>query len=361
MFAGAVVFPRGRRQRTCPGRPASGSTRPAPGPPMLVSRTAHGLYLPDADLHLDARTAPGTVFVSHAHSDHCSSAARILCTPETAALHEARRGRREATTVAYGESVRVGRRDGDADAGGARARLGDDRRRVGARAGGVHRGLQAAREPVLAARGDPAVRRAGDGVHVRRAALPLPARRGARAPAHAFVDDALAAGATPVVLAYALGKGQEALWHLLRGGTTWCCTAPSRTCATCTCGSGTPSRPRGRGGATSAARSATACCSRRRARARRRWCSSSRRSASCTSRGGPTTRGAQHLPRLRPRAPALRPRGLRRAGSDGPRERRAQGVHDARPGELRRPPPLDRHRRRALGEHPQAAGVEARP
>jgi Cft2 family RNA processing exonuclease len=35
---------------------------------------------------------------------------------------------------------------------------------------------------------------------------------------HAFVDDALAAGATPVVLAYALGKGQEALWHLLRGG-----------------------------------------------------------------------------------------------------------------------------------------------
>ena len=34
----------------------------------------------------------------------------------------------------------------------------------------------------------------------------------------AFLDETLAAGATPVVLAYALGKGQEALWHLLRMG-----------------------------------------------------------------------------------------------------------------------------------------------
>src|SRR5206468_742122 len=35
---------------------------------------------------------------------------------------------------------------------------------------------------------------------------------------HAFVDATLAEGAVPVVLAYALGKGQEALWHLLHAG-----------------------------------------------------------------------------------------------------------------------------------------------
>ena len=64
--------------------------------PPLVSLTRHGLYFPAPALHLDARSAPGTVFVSHAHSDHCSSAARSLCTPETAALHGALRARREA-------------------------------------------------------------------------------------------------------------------------------------------------------------------------------------------------------------------------------------------------------------------------
>src|SRR5256885_2177551 len=73
----------------------------------LVSLTAHGLYLPDADLHLDARTAPGMVFVSHAHSDHCSEAARILCTPETAALHEARRGSRDVVGLRFHEPLNV--------------------------------------------------------------------------------------------------------------------------------------------------------------------------------------------------------------------------------------------------------------
>jgi len=33
-----------------------------------------------------------------------------------------------------------------------------------------------------------------------------------------FVDDTLADGVTPVLLAYALGKGQEVLWHLTRRG-----------------------------------------------------------------------------------------------------------------------------------------------
>jgi Cft2 family RNA processing exonuclease len=185
---------------------------------MLVSRTAHGLYLPDADLHLDAKTAPGTVFVSHAHSDHCSSAARILCTPETAALHEARRGRREATTVAYGESVRVGGATvtltpaghalGSAmivaeSARGRAAYTGDYKLRANPFSPPAE--IPRCDELVMECTfGEPRYRFPPDEELVRRL--------------HAFVDDALAAGATPVVLAYALGKGQEALWHLLRGG-----------------------------------------------------------------------------------------------------------------------------------------------
>src|SRR5205085_6759244 len=49
-----------------------------------------------------------TVFVSHAHSDHCSEASTILCTPETAALHQARRGVRVTIEAPFGAPVSLG-------------------------------------------------------------------------------------------------------------------------------------------------------------------------------------------------------------------------------------------------------------
>jgi Cft2 family RNA processing exonuclease len=185
---------------------------------MLVTRTPHGLYLPDADLHLDARTAPGTVFVSHAHSDHCSSAARIVCTRETAALHAARRGAREAVELAYGEPARFG----DATvtltpaghALGSAMIVAESRRGRAAYTGDYKLRANPFSPPAEVPRcdelvmectfGEPRYRFPPDAELVRRL--------------HAFVDDALRAGATPVVLAYALGKGQEALWHLTRAG-----------------------------------------------------------------------------------------------------------------------------------------------
>ena len=187
---------------------------------MLVARTAHGLYLPDADLHLDARTAPtgGTVFVSHAHSDHCSTAARILCTPETAALHEARRGRRDAVTLGWGESLRVGGATvtltpaghalGSAmivaeSARGRAAYTGDYKLRPNPFSPPAE--IPRCDELVMECTfGEPRYRFPPEEELVRRL--------------DAFVGDALGAGATPVVLAYALGKAQEALWHLTRAG-----------------------------------------------------------------------------------------------------------------------------------------------
>jgi Cft2 family RNA processing exonuclease len=185
---------------------------------MLVTRTAHGLYLAAADLHLDARTAPGTVFVSHAHSDHCSAAARILCTPETAALHEARRGAREAVRLPYGESLGVGSARvtltpaghalGSAmivceSADGRAAYTGDFKLRANPFS-----------PPAEIPRVDALVMECTFGEP--RYRFPPDAELLARL--FAFVDAALAEGAVPVVLAYALGKGQEALWHLLRAG-----------------------------------------------------------------------------------------------------------------------------------------------
>jgi Cft2 family RNA processing exonuclease len=187
-------------------------------PRPLVERTAHGLHLPAAGLHLDARDAPGTVFVSHAHSDHATRAARILCTRETAALHEHRRGAREAITPAFGESLAVGEATvtllpaghalGSAmlvgeSAEGRAAYTGDYKLRPNPFSPAVT--IPRVDELVMECTfGDPRYRFPPD--------AELWARLGA------FVEETLADDAVPVVLAYALGKAQEALWHLTGRG-----------------------------------------------------------------------------------------------------------------------------------------------
>jgi Cft2 family RNA processing exonuclease len=185
---------------------------------LLVTLTRHGLYLPDADLHLDARTAAGTVFVSHAHSDHCSEAERILCTPETAALHEARRGVREATTLGFGQTMRIASADvtlvpaGHA-LGSAMIVAESTNGRV-AYTGDYKLRPNPFSPPVVIPRVDTLVMECTFGESRYR----FPPDTELLAQLHAFVEDAFADGAVPVVLAYALGKGQEALWHLVRAG-----------------------------------------------------------------------------------------------------------------------------------------------
>jgi Cft2 family RNA processing exonuclease len=190
----------------------------ASGGDALVRLTRHGLYLPDADLYLDARTAPGTVFVSHAHADHCSQASRILCTPETAALHDARRGRRDTIVIPFETPRRVheaeitlrsaGHALGSAmivarGPRGTAAYTGDYKLRPNpfAPAASVPRCDTLVMECTF---GEPRYRFPPDESLVRQL--------------YDFVDAALAARETPVVLAYALGKGQEALHHLTSRG-----------------------------------------------------------------------------------------------------------------------------------------------
>ena len=184
----------------------------------LLERTAHGLYLPAADLHLDARHAPGTVFVSHAHSDHCTQASRILCTAETALLHDARRGARQATTLPFHAPAPVGDAEvtllpaghalGSAmivaeSAAGRVAYTGDYKLRPNpfSPPAAVPKVDELVMECTF---GDPRYVFPPDEVLVKRL--------------YRFVDEAFDDDAVPVVLAYALGKGQEALWHLVRGG-----------------------------------------------------------------------------------------------------------------------------------------------
>jgi len=196
------------------------SARATP-PPLrdpLLTITRHGLYLPQADLHLDARTAPGAVFVSHAHADHCSYASRILCTPETAALHHARRGHRASIDVPLDTPVRVA--DADITLLSAGHALGSAMLVARSAQGTVaYTGDYKLRPnpftpPVRIPRCDVLVMECTFGEPRYR----FPPDEDLIARLQHFVADTLAAGATPVVLAYALGKGQEALYHLTSAG-----------------------------------------------------------------------------------------------------------------------------------------------
>lgn len=186
--------------------------------PSLVSRTQFGLHSPQAGLYLDARRAPGPVFVSHAHSDHCSSAKRIVCTTETAALHRRRRGPRETISLAYGQPLTVGSATlelspaghtlGSAMAvirsdAGTLVYTGDYKLRAGA----FSHGVPVPRCDVLVMEctfGDPRFR--------------FPPETEVLRQLYAFIDQCHAAAVVPVVLAYAFGKAQEALFHLTTRG-----------------------------------------------------------------------------------------------------------------------------------------------
>ena len=148
--------------------------------------------------------------MSHAHSDHCSQAARILCTPETAALHHARQGEREAFALPFHTLARVGEADvtllpaghalGSAmlvaeSAAGRVAYTGDYKLRPNpfSPPAAVPRVDELVMECTF---GDPRYVFPPDDVLLGRL--------------YRFVDEAFDDDAVPVVLAYALGKGQEA-------------------------------------------------------------------------------------------------------------------------------------------------------
>lgn len=186
--------------------------------PPLVVRSPHGLLAPAARLHLDAPDAPGTVFVSHAHSDHATRAARILCTPETAAIHAHRRGDRDTVALPFDAPTPVGDAEVTllpaghalgsamivaASADGRLAYTGDYKLRPNPFSPPVR--IPQVDELVMECTfGDPRYR------------FPPDAELWGR-----LLDEVaatLADGAVPVLLAYALGKAQEALWHLTRAG-----------------------------------------------------------------------------------------------------------------------------------------------
>ena len=186
---------------------------------MLEVRYRKGVELPGLGLWLDPGHRQALAFVSHAHSDHVGAHAEVLLTGATAALMRARLGgRRIERTPVYGEPVEVG---------GAIARL----LPAGHITGSAQIHLETGSGSLLYT-GDFKLRasRSAEACQWRRAdtlvmettfGLPkyvLPSSREVEAGVVGFCQESLAEGRVPVLLAYSLGKAQEAVWMLLENG-----------------------------------------------------------------------------------------------------------------------------------------------
>jgi putative mRNA 3-end processing factor len=177
-----------------------------------------GLYLPDLDLWLDADGARQRCVISHAHSDHIAEHAAIVATPETARIFRHRIGDAEVTTQTYGERRDYGRYaltffPAGHCLGSAQILVEADGERL-VYTGDIKLRPNVAAEDAVVVPCDTLVMESTFGDPVYR----FPPDVVTNDRLYAACDRALSDDRVPVVLAYALGKGQEALELLLRRG-----------------------------------------------------------------------------------------------------------------------------------------------
>jgi Cft2 family RNA processing exonuclease len=185
---------------------------------LLRVEYSEGLYLPDIDLWLDADGPREHCVISHGHSDHIAQHRSIVATGETARIFRHRCGEAEVEMLSYGE-----RRDYGHYAltfypaghclGSAQILV----EALGERlvyTGDIKLRPNAAAETAVIVPCDTLVMEStfGDPVYN----FPPDIETFERL--YAAVDGALSDERVPVVLAYSLGKGQEALEILLRRG-----------------------------------------------------------------------------------------------------------------------------------------------
>jgi putative mRNA 3-end processing factor len=177
-----------------------------------------GLYLPDLDLWLDADGERDRCVISHAHSDHIAGHRSIVSTPETARIFRHRVGDTEVTTQAYGERRDYGRYGltfypAGHCLGSAQILVEADGERL-VYTGDIKLRPNVAAEDAVIVPCDTLVMESTFG----EAQYVFPPDVVTNDRLYAAVDRALSDDRVPVVLAYALGKGQEALEILLRRG-----------------------------------------------------------------------------------------------------------------------------------------------
>ena len=179
-------------------------------------RYDHGIYLPDLDLWLDPAHGKARAFISHAHSDHFARHEWTLCSDVTAALIANRYGKRRSGTtsaLAFRESLEIdGHRFTMLPAGHifGSAMLHITRLQDGATL--LYTGDFKLRDSLTTESAE--LRQADTLILETTFGLPeyvFPLRGEVVANMRLFVQEALDAGAVPVLLGYSLGKAQELL------------------------------------------------------------------------------------------------------------------------------------------------------
>jgi len=183
---------------------------------LLRVEYREGLYLPDLDLWLDADGSRERCVISHAHSDHIAEHQSIIATPETARIFRHRRGDAQVTTQVYGERRDYGRYaltfyPAGHCLGSAQILVEADGERL-VYTGDIKLRPNVAAEQAVIVPCDTLVMESTFGDPLYR----FPPDVATFARLYAAVDRALSDDRVPVVLAYALGKSQEALELLLQ-------------------------------------------------------------------------------------------------------------------------------------------------
>ena len=178
---------------------------------MLRVEYQDGLYLPELDLWLDADGPRDRCVISHGHSDHIAEHRSIIATPETARIFRHRRGEAEMETLSYGERRDYGRFaltffPAGHCLGSAQVLVEADGERL-VYTGDIKLRPNVAAEDAVIVPCDTLVMESTFGDPLYR----FPPDVATFDRLYAAVDRALSDDRVPVVLAYALGKGQEAL------------------------------------------------------------------------------------------------------------------------------------------------------
>lgn len=184
--------------------------------------TKPGLYLPDLELWLDSRRARENGFVSHAHADHFARHKNILCSVPTAHILRARFNVAEdrLNPQPFHEPLEVGPFQLQLLPAGhifGSAMLHVTRKSDGASL--LYTGDFKMRRSLTA--GEPVFRRADTLVMETTFGGPFwvfPSDTEVTGQVLNFVNESLEAGQVPALLAYSLGKAQEALAMLDRAG-----------------------------------------------------------------------------------------------------------------------------------------------
>ncbi len=195
--------------------------------PLAVERRPEGIYVPALELFLDPVAPVARAYLSHAHADHAGGAESgvVFASPETMALVGARRDPAAAASLVARARVLA---PGDTlDERGAKLSLAPAGHVLGAsqlvieHAGGrfvytgdVSLGEAATHRPGAAVACDELLIESTFGVPI----FQWPNRDEELARLIAFCKDAVASGKRALVLAYALGKGQELTAALLGAG-----------------------------------------------------------------------------------------------------------------------------------------------